>query len=1376
MRLLKLAILAALVLGASALHAQGLRIGDALPVTTALTTPGPISTIPSPAVISICNTPANAVPCTNKVTTYTDSTLATPCPTSRQVVLAGTNQCVAKTDSLGNWGAWIPPGTFDFTVTLSTGQSAGPITITANVAGAGSTPGGADTQVQINGHGLFSASPCLAFNASTSPTALNSCLVINVNNALSSLNATIPVLKDVQSQGPNPFIDIRAYGARELPARISATANCSSSVNLHFTGGLFANLVNGEGIAIQQCGALNNLSTPAAPTVAAYGSQLPTFTSAIQVNPLVTGASSYQYEIAWLRQGAGITAVSAPVSISTAFPIGQQTATVTTGTRSGNVTTVNLSATANIFPGLGACVFGAGTGSFNQCFSIATTPTQSQFTYISGEDTNGGASVSSVGGTLTFFLLNHLSFPIPTGGWIACVYGRATGSFSIIGASRPQEGFWDDYGSAYVAPPSPCPSSPPSSPTNDTLVTTIVSGAPTADVVLHDAASQTISGITTQSADDPAIIAAANVAASNGGTQPGTLYIPATTTAGNFFFTSGFLDLTAHGDLKIKQAGCVDALNTWQLPNPVDYQGDAGSCLSATQFQWSPSVRFFCHSTPCIYFPNGMAGGRIKEVTLNFGNNGIGVMLANAGSTPFFQTLDTMGFEMGSGGNDYVGAAVVAYSAAQLKIIRPIVSSSAPAGLYTTMAPVFYLRGNLGGTTSPGSAFFESPNSQLRCMIGVVDVPGVGAASQYEILHGYSQGCTSLPFLRNTGNVATSLYINGYTPDTVGAPLVGNLSGGIFSVKIENVSGPNSSFVTGFPITPLHFENNYQITRVGQTRDAFVERSSYENGLPSPYNVAGTYPSVEMREPLHFTAQHTLYFDQPAPTGVTVAASSGGSIPNATTIYYGVMANSFDGGQSLIGLGNVACITGSGNNSCSVSWTPPLGAVSYQLLHCNEATCASGVAFVSGGANLTTSSFTDTTGATSGNLQGAIVAASGGIVSAGVNEGFTAPEFNLVASIAGAVSNIGTLQPVTLSANRTWNFPDYTGTVMVSTTNNPCFDLAGSVLLQYDPFNILGQGSFPCIANNRLNAVIQTPSAVNGPNVIQPGDLTVSNLILKAIASQTLPLMQFQDPTGASLGFLDPSGNLSVNSLTITNSTPLSNFKQIASPGGSAVTGYDFFFVGTDKRWHTKDDAGLDISYIGAGSTDTLTNKAVNCAVGGNVCSVNSLAVSTNVGNTTAIQRAGTFSGSTGNIICEDGSKNTTDQGCPTIPTETPNFQTNLAVTSTGDQFVNILTPGSTGLYRVAITGAVVTAGVGCGNNGTINYRISYKEGLTATVVTVDGPTFSGLNVANGAAQSLTALIYAASGVAIQGGIHVGTAASGCSTNPLVSTQMEALP
>jgi hypothetical protein len=119
--------------------AQGVRFGDSLPVQSTATVPGVSSkvlvAIPN-ATVNFCAAPANAVPCTNKATTFTDATLTISCPSSSQVVLAGTNNCVSTTDTSGNWGVWVKSGAYQYTVTVN-GVSSGPFEATPGGSGTG---------------------------------------------------------------------------------------------------------------------------------------------------------------------------------------------------------------------------------------------------------------------------------------------------------------------------------------------------------------------------------------------------------------------------------------------------------------------------------------------------------------------------------------------------------------------------------------------------------------------------------------------------------------------------------------------------------------------------------------------------------------------------------------------------------------------------------------------------------------------------------------------------------------------------------------------------------------------------------------------------------------------------------------------------------------------------------------------------------------------------------------------------------------------------------------------------------------------------------------------------------------------------------------
>lgn len=111
---------------------QGVRYDPVPVLTTASNVPSgamaPVFAIGG-SKIHVCNFPSNAVPCTNYATTYTDVTLNTACPNNAQITLPGTTQCVAATDQQGNFGFWVNPGEYSYTITVPSGQSYGPYPI-----------------------------------------------------------------------------------------------------------------------------------------------------------------------------------------------------------------------------------------------------------------------------------------------------------------------------------------------------------------------------------------------------------------------------------------------------------------------------------------------------------------------------------------------------------------------------------------------------------------------------------------------------------------------------------------------------------------------------------------------------------------------------------------------------------------------------------------------------------------------------------------------------------------------------------------------------------------------------------------------------------------------------------------------------------------------------------------------------------------------------------------------------------------------------------------------------------------------------------------------------------------------------------------------
>jgi len=134
------------VLFASAAAAQGVRFNSTVQQEGTIASITNAVILPPNPVVSFCAHPANAVPCTNKVTTFTDATLVTACSTATQIVLDGTSACVATVDAQNNWGVWVPPGQYDYTVTLSNGVNLGPFFVTVSL------PTNPNVQIVANGN------------------------------------------------------------------------------------------------------------------------------------------------------------------------------------------------------------------------------------------------------------------------------------------------------------------------------------------------------------------------------------------------------------------------------------------------------------------------------------------------------------------------------------------------------------------------------------------------------------------------------------------------------------------------------------------------------------------------------------------------------------------------------------------------------------------------------------------------------------------------------------------------------------------------------------------------------------------------------------------------------------------------------------------------------------------------------------------------------------------------------------------------------------------------------------------------------------------------------------------------------------------------
>jgi hypothetical protein len=122
----------AVLVSASLSFSQNVRYSAAFPsISSTTTTPYLVANVaPNLPTLSVCNSPANQVPCTNYATTYTSAGVA--CSNgSQDTPDPQPSSCQNTGDAQGNVGFWAAPGKYDYTVCIqNTTTCYGPYTVT----------------------------------------------------------------------------------------------------------------------------------------------------------------------------------------------------------------------------------------------------------------------------------------------------------------------------------------------------------------------------------------------------------------------------------------------------------------------------------------------------------------------------------------------------------------------------------------------------------------------------------------------------------------------------------------------------------------------------------------------------------------------------------------------------------------------------------------------------------------------------------------------------------------------------------------------------------------------------------------------------------------------------------------------------------------------------------------------------------------------------------------------------------------------------------------------------------------------------------------------------------------------------------------------
>ena len=967
---------------ATALHAQGfwvpiqyLQQGTISGVTNAVIIP------PSP-VLAFCNAPANAVPCTNKAATYTDSTLGTLCSTSTQFVLNGTNACVGFLNAQNLGGVWVAAGQYAYTVSVG-GANFGPFFITAGGAGGG---GGGGPLLQTNG------------TNNTSQTVLNlkggTGIVITSDGVggvtiTSSVVPTAPGIptnsfqfncggvfcgapgistpdsgNSIDIKGPAPYSDIVSFGARITgsPLQFATNTTCfTGSPNVTVAA---ANFINGDGVTIQGCGATNTMTTPTAPTVTPSYAAGGTRSHLVVNSP--TAAATYLYKIVAEDKGQGLTAPSATTTIATGqASIGEQTVAITSVSRVNDVMTVNLGSSVTLTLGQMVYISCGGTqwsGEARVATSAGTSFTVVNTAYDSraaGWSINDSQTSLTCSGTLYYYQGNALTWPMVTGArrfWVCASRPGDGGTFHVVGQSDMSDSVsgwqgtaWEDWGATYEGnqtfPYYVTDAICTGSATNDSLTTTVLSGGGTTSLTLATNAIQNASGQKANLDTVPAIQAAEARSHAN----HGCVFIPApTTSAFNYGFPiNSFLKFSSFG-----AGGCVVDEGLLQVNDTIELSQTywTGSVTNQTTpaFGWNGGgeIQTFA-ANPTLHLVN--SGNYLDWVYL-IGSNNAETFVVNDGTSSIIDRSNFISDSTQS--TDYLGMDIIyrntSGTIASHKLQRSQINGGPDQVLGKSWTPLISIpEGQLNGSPQNSGVQLEIDHVYANRR-GIEQDSGFGT----EIHHWYIQGpiMPTLLLVPQAQGIGFSL-LDDIIQDTSGEPVVANITaGGGDGFEMFNVSGSATNPVFSGSRPPFLEWQGFNGSGAPPDRWAntcgvqALITAPYETGIASP--VEANQPLCTNASPLAMLAGYSIFWPLGAPLSITATVTNGGTLPASKNYIYSVSATGLDGSETIpqpipsaIASTSGTC-TGSGNCSVTVGWAPVSGAMSYNIWRCDTSlTC-----------------------------------------------------------------------------------------------------------------------------------------------------------------------------------------------------------------------------------------------------------------------------------------------------------------------------------------------------------------------------------------------------------------------------------------------------
>ncbi len=764
---------------------------------------------------------------------------------------------------------------------------------------------------------------------------------ISNSDAVGLVNTFGPFVlnRDLQLKGPNPYVDVRAYGVRAVSSVPSATTSVRSGSTTAILNSA-STFRNGDGVVCRGCGTTFALSTPSAPTVTPSVAAALTGTGVVATN--ATGGTTYQYCVVARDTAGGYSPCSAVTSISTgSVSLGVQSMSISSISRTNNVATVTTSSAHGLVAGAFVWINGSTELNFDGWFQVSTAPTSTTFTYISGQDTrNGALPTGGKRGTATWYNCNHVTWAHVSNAWQYLIYGRTLGGMVLLGVSKIDNtsfstnstyNEFDDFGPTMTSAmlstdvPDYYPLRPPSSAKNDDLVTTIVSGAGTTSLTLAVSASSTVSGATFKFDNAPTIrtAAAASVQSGAGGS---VLYFPFA--SNQLYVTNSVLNLCGFNNgLSVLQAGLFGPGETVEFCSGT-WAGEANPA-EIPQFAFM-SLPYFSTSTaiPMLYTVNGMGSFSYLNMRSSQSNSALLVEEDDGGQIPA-TTWDHVQFTS-SGSNDYMGMDFLARGSTGTAgfFFRFCMFSSNLGVTAIDATPLVYFdgvpNGGEGGTIKFENTFMNRrgmlfKGSALLLLVDQVYEQG-GIMPMFSIANGVG------------GNVNIVADIRNAIEDTMVHPLVDVLTDGVSgTVRIVGTSGPSGGYpiVSGYPVN-VSMDGVFSHANLGQSASISTGPISV-TAIDGTLNTSAQTTAEEVHDSgISVGTPYQVFVNSLPQVAPTCSVSSGGSV--AVDSYTFIVAPLFStGGEGSKSRASASCRTSSGNQTITINWVAVSGAIGYDL-------------------------------------------------------------------------------------------------------------------------------------------------------------------------------------------------------------------------------------------------------------------------------------------------------------------------------------------------------------------------------------------------------------------------------------------------------------